>query len=72
MSKIREHIDYPVYVYLYEDAISEAILWMVFYNGMVDAVELLTFWLEDAVETYLDGLTATIIEDCPLDDREET
>lgn len=64
--KIKEGDDYPVYVY-FDEGFDQIILWMVFYNGMVDAVELLMFWLEDAVDTYLDDLTVTIIEDDPLD-----
>jgi hypothetical protein len=64
--KIGEDDNYPVYVY-FDEGFDRMILWMVFYNGIVDAVELLMFWLEDAVETYLDGLTVTVIEDDPLD-----
>jgi len=66
--KIKEHIDIPIYVYLHEDVIpDEAILLMVFYNGMTDAVDALLSYLNDAVDTYVDGLTVTMIEDDPLD-----
>jgi len=62
MTKIKEYLNTPVFVFLYEDAIPEVILWMVFYNGIVDAVELLAAWLGDASETYLRGLTVTVVD----------
>lgn len=60
--KIKEYVNVPVFVFLYEEAVREPVLWMVFFNGVVDAVELLVAWLADASQTYLDGLTVTVVD----------
>lgn len=66
--KIKEHVDIPIYVYLHEDVIpEEAILLMIFYNGMTDAFDALISYLDDATDIYLEGVIVTVIEDDPLD-----
>lgn len=63
IEKIKEHVDIPIYVYLHEDVIPEqAILLMIFYNGMTDTIDAILSYLEDATDNYLNGLTITVIE----------